>query len=209
MKNIDTIRAASEISDRRNTISEIISVFPHTENAEEDEIPPPQASGTGDIPDGPEGNYRYVSSHSRGIFSSPATISRYSIPIFDNIQNLKKKLRVRVKASLYTFGSPRVGNPSFAVLFKRIVPDSFRTVVDGDVVTSVPPSGYRHVGIQALVDNLGTGTIILDPSFIERRLRMSTKSSVSCHSLLVYRQVSYHCDHVKEMPTVAHTSNDF
>jgi hypothetical protein len=87
-----------------------------------------------------------------------------------------------------SFGSPRVGNASFAQLYNRMVPDSFRTVIDGDVVTSVPPTGYRHIGTEALVDNLGAGSIIVDPSFIERRLRTNTKSSVSVHSLLVYRK---------------------
>ena len=94
-----------------------------------------------------------------------------------------------IKISMYSFGSPRVGNSSFAQLFNRMVPDSFRTVIDGDVVTSVPPTGYHHIGTEALVDNLGAGSIILDPSFIERRLRTNMKSSVSVHSLLVYRKV--------------------
>jgi Lipase (class 3) len=95
----------------------------------------------------------------------------------------------RVKVTMYNFGSPRVGNGFFALLYNRIVPDSFRTVVDGDLVTSMPPTGYRHIGTQAVVDNLGAGSIIIDPSFIERRLRTHTKSSVSVHSLLVYRKV--------------------
>lgn len=95
----------------------------------------------------------------------------------------------RVKVTMYNFGSPRVGNGFFALLYNRVVPDSFRTVVDGDLVTSMPPTGYRHVGTQAVVDNLGAGSIIIDPSFIERRLRTHTKSSVSVHSLLVYRKV--------------------
>ena len=81
-----------------------------------------------------------------------------------------------------------MGNSSFAQLYDKLIPDSFRTVIDGDVVTSVPPTGYRHVGTEALVDNLGAGSIIVDPSFIERRLRTNTKSSVSVHSLLVYRK---------------------
>lgn len=95
----------------------------------------------------------------------------------------------RVKVTMYNYGSPRVGNGYFSLLYNRIVPDSFRTVVDGDLVTSMPPTGYRHVGTQAVVDNLGAGSIIIDPSFIERRLRTHTKSSVSVHSLLVYRKV--------------------
>ena len=106
----------------------------------------------------------------------------------------RKKVRgvgVRtVTVTMYNFGSPRVGNGFFALLYNRIVPDSFRTVIDGDLVTSMPPTGYRHIGTQALVDNLGAGSIIIDPSFIERRLRTHTKSSVSVHSLLVYRKVS-------------------
>ena len=95
----------------------------------------------------------------------------------------------RVKLTMYNFGSPRVGNGFFALLYNRCVPDSFRTVIDGDLVTSMPPTGYRHIGTQAVVDNLGAGSIIIDPSFIERRLRTHTKSSVSVHSLLVYRKV--------------------
>lgn len=105
----------------------------------------------------------------------------------------RKKVRAvgvrNVTVTMYNFGSPRVGNGFFALLYNRIVPDSFRTVIDGDLVTSMPPTGYRHVGTQALVDNLGAGSIIIDPSFIERRLRTHTKSSVSVHSLLVYRKV--------------------
>lgn len=95
----------------------------------------------------------------------------------------------RVRLTMYNFGSPRVGNGFFALLYNRCVPDSFRTVIDGDLVTSMPPTGYRHIGTQAVVDNLGAGSIIIDPSFIERRLRTHTKSSVSVHSLLVYRKV--------------------
>lgn len=106
-------------------------------------------------------------------------------------QSTRRKGVRKVKVTMYNFGSPRVGNGFFAHFYNRIVPDSFRTVVDGDLVTSLPPTGYRHVGTQAVVDNLGAGSIIIDPSFIERRLRTHTKSSVSVHSLLVYRKVSH------------------
>jgi hypothetical protein len=97
--------------------------------------------------------------------------------------------RPKLRVSMYNFGSPRVGNGAFAQLFNRLIPDSFRVVVDGDIVTGVPPAGYRHIGTQALIDNLGSGSIIMDPSFVERRLRTHTKTSVSVHSLLVYRKV--------------------
>ena len=95
----------------------------------------------------------------------------------------------KVKVSMYNYGSPQVGNGSFAQFYNRIVPDSFRTVVDGDLFTSLPPTGYSHVGTQALIDKIGSGSIIIDPSFIERRLRTQTKSSLFVHSLMVYRKV--------------------
>ena len=106
------------------------------------------------------------------------------------VKGAPKRVGVRkVKVTMYNYGSPRVGNGFFALLYNRLVPDSFRTVIDGDLVTSMPPTKYRHIGTQAVVDNLGAGSIIIDPSFIERRLRTHTKSSVSVHSLLVYRKV--------------------
>ena len=111
-----------------------------------------------------------------------------SVETTAGVKRSKRGVR-KVKVSMYNYGSPRVGNGSFSQFYNRVVPDSFRTVVDGDLVTSLPPTGYSHVGTQALVDNLGSGSIIIDPSFIERRLRTQTKSSVSVHSLLVYRKV--------------------
>lgn len=113
----------------------------------------------------------------------------------------KKKIK-KIKVTMYNYGSPRVGNGFFALLYNRIVPGSFRTVIDGDLVTSMPPTRYRHIGTQAVVDNLGAGSIIIDPSFIERRLRTHTKSSVSVHSLLVYRKglngVKHASEYMKE-----------
>eukprot|EP01035_Chromulina_nebulosa_P018490 gene18490-24205_t len=51
------------------------------------------------------------------------------------------------------------------------VPNSFRVIVDGDLVTRLPPSGYSHIGTAAVVDSLGSGSIIIDPSFVERWIR--------------------------------------
>lgn len=49
--------------------------------------------------------------------------------------------------SLYTFGSPRVGDLAFATYFDRIVPDTFRIVHNHDLVPHVPQRflGFRHV----------------------------------------------------------------
>jgi hypothetical protein len=94
----------------------------------------------------------------------------------------------KVKVMMYNFGSPRVGNRSFAALYNKVVPNSFRVVVDGDIVAGLPPSKYQHIGTEILIDSLGAGSIIIDPSFVERWLRTNMKSSVAVHSLLVYRK---------------------
>lgn len=94
----------------------------------------------------------------------------------------------RIKVVMYNFGSPKVGNGAFQQLYDREVPRSYRVVVDGDLVAGLPPSGYKHIGTEVLIDSLGVGTIIIDPSFVERWLRTTMKSSVSVHSLLVYRK---------------------
>ena len=54
----------------------------------------------------------------------------------------------------------------FAIQYNRVVPDSFRVVVDGDVVTGVPGAWYKHVGTEVVVDGeSNTGTIIIDPRY--------------------------------------------
>ncbi len=40
---------------------------------------------------------------------------------------------------MYSFGSPRVGDQRFAYLYNVVVSDSFRIVIGGDVVATLPP----------------------------------------------------------------------
>lgn len=100
---------------------------------------------------------------------------------------------------MYNFGSPKVGNWAYAQFYDKLVPDSFRTVVDGDIVVGVPPLfGYSHVGTQVLIDPIGAGSIIIDPSFVERRLRTSMKSSISAHTMSVYSKGLWGVRHAAE-----------
>lgn len=95
----------------------------------------------------------------------------------------------KIKVFMYNFGSPKVGNGNFVSFYDRMVPASYRVVVDGDLVAALPPqSNYSHVGTEILIDSMGAGSIIIDPSFVERWLRTHMKSSVAVHSLLVYRK---------------------
>lgn len=49
--------------------------------------------------------------------------------------------------TLYTFGSPRVGDQAFATYFDKIVPDTYRIVHNKDLVAHIPQRflGFRHV----------------------------------------------------------------
>lgn len=98
-----------------------------------------------------------------------------------------------LNVTMYNYGSPRVGNHSFQKEYDKWVPDSFRIVVDGDIIPGIPPSrflnkAYKHVGTEILIDGLNqSGLVIIDPSFIEMSLRARSKTSVVGHSLITYR----------------------
>ncbi|OXM84895.1 lipase family protein [Paenibacillus rigui] len=56
----------------------------------------------------------------------------------------------RRKPVVYTFASPRVGNPEFARLFNRSAASSIRIVNPNDVVPHVPPLVYRSPATKEL-----------------------------------------------------------
>jgi len=68
--------------------------------------------------------------------------------------------------SLYTYGSPKVGNRPFARRFSAAIPHSFRVVNRSDGVTNAPKSvldNYEHVPRAVLLDE--NGNLIIDPVF--------------------------------------------
>jgi predicted lipase len=50
------------------------------------------------------------------------------------------------QVSCYTLGSPKVGNDDFVASYNQRVPNSFRLVNHGDLIPSLPPLGYQHIG---------------------------------------------------------------
>ncbi len=82
----------------------------------------------------------YVTGHSLG--SSLAILAALDLAI--NIPQLRQQIQ------LYTYASPRVGNPTFARLHAQQVPNSYRVVNLADIFTLVPPTKtvgtYVHVG---------------------------------------------------------------
>jgi predicted lipase len=82
----------------------------------------------------------YVSGHSLG--GALATMAVLDLAL--HLPELRPQLQ------LYTYASPRVGDPVFANLHSRIVPNSYRVVNLADTVPLVPPTklgaDYAHVG---------------------------------------------------------------
>ncbi|ELS02951.1 putative lipase [Xenococcus sp. PCC 7305] len=82
----------------------------------------------------------YVTGHSLG--SSLAILAALDLAL--NIPKLKSQIQ------LYTYASPRVGDPTFATLHAEQVPNSYRIANLADVFTLVPPTQavgtYVHVG---------------------------------------------------------------
>ncbi|KAA8494630.1 Lipase [Porphyridium purpureum] len=75
------------------------------------------------------------------------------------------------RISLYTYGSPKVGNRAFARRFSVLVPHSWRVVNKDDFITNNPKDTwehYEHVPRAVLVDE--GGNLIIDPVFADMTL---------------------------------------
>eukprot|EP01065_Artemidia_motanka_P017867 TRINITY_DN21267_c0_g1_i1.p1 TRINITY_DN21267_c0_g1~~TRINITY_DN21267_c0_g1_i1.p1 ORF type:complete len:1646 (+),score=434.82 TRINITY_DN21267_c0_g1_i1:63-4940(+) len=71
--------------------------------------------------------------------------------------------------TVYTYGSPRVGNRTFAKIYDSIIPDTFRVVNQSDLISTLPWSlfgVFMHCGKEVAIDK--SGNLIIEPTFIER-----------------------------------------
>ncbi|KAJ9451980.1 Phospholipase A1-II 1 [Diplonema papillatum] len=94
--------------------------------------------------------------HSMG--GALATLAAYSV----------KKAHPSLWVSLYSFGTPRIGNPAFCKKFDKIVPDAYRVTNPADPVPNHPPklvSQYSHPGTKVVVDEYGN--ILVKANWIE------------------------------------------
>lgn len=82
----------------------------------------------------------YITGHSLG--ASLAVLGALDIAL--NVPQLHPNIQ------LYTYASPRVGNPTFAKLHAQYVPNSYRVINLADVIPFMPPTEslgiYVHVG---------------------------------------------------------------
>jgi hypothetical protein len=97
-----------------------------------------------------------------------------------------------VDCSVYTYGSPRVGNKAFIRKLASRVHVCYRVELDGDMVTSVPPH-MAQAGDQVLVDPYGAGNLIVNPSVVESHLLANHHSSVTKHTIDRYRSCLERC----------------
>ncbi|KNC79129.1 hypothetical protein SARC_08465 [Sphaeroforma arctica JP610] len=101
--------------------------------------------------------------------------------------------------TVYTFGSPRVGNANFVYHYNKRLPHTHRIVTDGDPVTSLPkfraPSflnvTYKHVGKCYVLAEMGD--LIVDPNFPERFFQLKAKRKPVTHRMPSYRLALVEC----------------
>ena len=94
-----------------------------------------------------------------------------------------------VDLSMYSFASPRIFNRVAAQNYDKVVPDSFRIVNHSDVIPTLPFFFYKHIGTEVIIDgNELSGSLVIDPSFLERRLIIRRKKwNNKYHSIELYR----------------------
>jgi len=110
----------------------------------------------------------------------------------ENILTNKEQVFREAQVTLYTYGSPRVGNTAFSNLLNRKIRNYYRIELDGDIVTMIPPyfsfiGFYSHAGVQVVVDSEGAGNMIVKPLIIESILLSSATTSIGNHDLNLYR----------------------
>jgi len=132
-----------------------------------------------------------VTGHSLGGAQATACaydMSRWIIPSVkkDLLYNRGKAAADKVTLCCYTFGAPRLGGPRFQAAFDKAVPETHRVINDGDVVTTTPPHwlGFNHVGTEHVLDY--TGSLMTDPSMIERKFGNKTRTHADSHRMLNY-----------------------
>jgi len=90
----------------------------------------------------------FVTGHSLGAGLAILFAARYTL--------CEHTARPEALHGIYTFAGPRIGDKAFAVAYNNVLKDkTFRIVNHGDFVPTLPPFGYKHVGIKIYIDRHG------------------------------------------------------
>jgi hypothetical protein len=115
----------------------------------------------------------YVTGHSLG--GALATLAAHAI----------KTAHPNARMTVYTFGSPRVGNKPFAYEYNNLISTHFGCISGQDPVSRQPKGWYKRVGDRVLIDNLGN--IIVRPTYLEMHLINRMTPKVIDHMIPTYR----------------------
>ncbi|GLC68922.1 hypothetical protein PLESTF_000759300 [Pleodorina starrii] len=126
--------------------------------------------GSEDTERGADSNWEVLfTGHSLG--GALATLGAYELGLYKSYAGWIKSI------SLYTYGSPRVGNVAFARDFDRLVPNAWRFTNRLDLVPSVPLArflfGYCHVGHPVRLR--GDGVLLKGLNNVEAQTRTTSK----------------------------------
>jgi len=117
-------------------------------------------------------------------------MSRWAVPTVK--RDLKAIGRIgdtdKILLSVYTYGSPRVGDIKFANGYDAVCKDTQRIICDGDIITTGPPAfmNYMHVGRENIFDF--TGSVRVNPSIVEKTA-LKSRTDPNRHRLKNYAKV--------------------
>jgi len=118
-------------------------------------------------------------------------MARWVIPTVKRELSRNRRMYQNVSAnditlSHYSFGCPKVGGYYFGRAYNELVPNTFRIVCDGDIITAWPSFylGYIHVGRSIVIDKFGS--IVVSPSLIEKRLALAKRTKGTPHMTTSY-----------------------
>eukprot|EP00467_Chlorarachnion_reptans_P000656 CAMPEP_0114492772 /NCGR_PEP_ID=MMETSP0109-20121206/3741_1 /TAXON_ID=29199 /ORGANISM="Chlorarachnion reptans, Strain CCCM449" /LENGTH=1048 /DNA_ID=CAMNT_0001669653 /DNA_START=33 /DNA_END=3179 /DNA_ORIENTATION=- len=131
---------------------------------------------------------RHICQHSNSLGLAPIKVycTGHSLGgALATMLSLSLRTQLGCDVEMYNFGSPRVGNHTYASIYDENVQKSFRVVMDGDIITDTPKLCclYKHVGSEIMLDTLGN--FIINPAFVEKTFRGKRKG-LKTHSLEVY-----------------------
>lgn len=124
----------------------------------------------------------YISGHSLG--GALSTLAAIDIAL--NVPQLRSQLQ------LYTYASPRVGDPTFAAAHSQLVPNSYRIVNLADMIPLVPPTKlqgiYAHIG-QEWAFLSQNGDVL--PNHVVDTYRTAIDRELESHTANTYLNVLY------------------
>jgi len=95
---------------------------------------------------------------------------------------------------IYTFAAPRVGDRAFAEAYNALLKEkTFRVVNYRDFVPSLPPFGYKHVGVKVFIDRKGNIHKKTHREFVETLKESIYKIEAAAFgiSLLPHKMITY------------------